>query len=138
MAKRGAFLQRIRAASLWLALLAFAFKALLPAGYMLDKAQGQRLAIVFCNPVGATSEAYLDLETGEIVHDKGDQRRDDPKQAHCPFAVAAAPALDAPHTDIPAPAGVAFAWAPAARAPETGALEIAGPPLPARGPPILA
>lgn len=127
---RGGVLQRISTAGLALALFALTFKALLPPGFMLD-ASGGSLAITLCDG----GQAYFDPATGDIGHDA--PASDDTSQ-HCPFAFAGPPALTAPVAAIePAPQRAFVANAAPARE-AIGANLTTGPPLPARGPPILA
>lgn len=125
--ERVGILQRMRTAGLLLALFALTFKAFLPPGFMID-ASADRVAIVLCNGAGAV----LDLG-----HDQQAPSSDSSSQ-HCPFAFASAPTVPEPGALAPAPS---FAFSLDAAAPVTAAVgvrEATGPPLPARGPPLLA
>jgi hypothetical protein len=118
-------LSRLRAASLVLALAALVLKALLPPGFMLDMG-GERVAITLCNGGAAT----LDLGGHDAPTKDTSQ--------HCPFAVAATSALDAPTAiELPTPAFASLIVVPSPRALAL-ALDATGPPLPARGPPLQA
>ncbi len=125
--ERAGILQRMRTAGLLLALFALTFKAFLPPGFMVD-ASADRVAIVLCN--GA--DAVLDLG-----HHPQAPASDDSSQ-HCPFAVTGAPIVPQPTQAAPEPrfAFVLDTAAPVAAA--AGMREATGPPLPARGPPLLA
>ncbi len=122
----GGVLQRMRRAGVFLALFAFALKAMLPAGYMVA-ARADGLVVELCGTLGAERADHDDRKS------QHDQRQSD---AHCVFATLSAPALTADAIALPAPRGahatfVATPYRAAPAAPHTG------PPLPARGPPIL-
>jgi hypothetical protein len=112
-----------RAAGLWLALLAFALKGFVPAGYMVSANAGAPM-VVLCTAQGAMAVA-LD-EDGAPPQKQQDQ--------HCAFAMAA-PAAQAPtHIALAAPRAFAIAFA-STPSPESIHADHTGPPLPARGPP---
>jgi hypothetical protein len=134
-------LRTIRAGGLVLALVAFALKAILPAGYMLDARAG--LAIEICGSDGA----WYDAAAGEIVYgakpahepsdNSGSGQDSEGLDQHCPYALMGAPALFEPSALLVAPR-FAFVVAPSARVDVVSAAGVSGPPLPARGPPNLA
>jgi hypothetical protein len=132
---RGGFLQRLRAAGLVLALCALTFKAMLPPGFMLDVGAA-RIAITLCGD-GAGGEVYFDPTTGKISHDDGSAPSGDGASEHCPFAFASSAALIAPVSESapPRPA-LRVDAAPAREA--AGEHDATGPPLPPRGPPLIA
>ena len=122
---------------LWLALVALALRALVPAGYMPDARalHDGRLEVTFCSAAGALpglSVPFPADDGGKAGHDTAGTG------AQCPFGLLAhvAPA--------PAPALTPLLLAPAGQAPSSPApraLPIQpaqGPPLGSRAPPILA
>jgi hypothetical protein len=131
---RATIFQRMRTAGLLLALFALTFKAVLPPGYMLGAAAGERMAITLCGGV----EARFDPRTGDIVHgsDQSGAPIDDKADAqlHCPFALVAAPVLAQPATTLAPPAHVSI-FVPGVSRFSAPFFAAAGPPLPARGPP---
>ncbi|MBX3511762.1 MAG: hypothetical protein KF700_11220 [Hyphomonadaceae bacterium] len=129
--ERGGILRRIRTAGLLLALFALTFKAMLPPGFMLDTS-GDRLAITLCG--GA--DVYIDASSGALSHKGGDAPADQGSQ-HCPFAFASAHLLEPPTVGIQAP-GVAPSIQAAGVLVAAVVDRAAGPPLPARGPPLQA
>lgn len=121
----------MRAAGLWLALTAICLRALVPAGYMIGEDASHRVAVTLCGGM----EGVVDLATGKFV-DGAAPHSDHAKSdgAHCPFALAQAPvtpvdAFAAPVRPEGATAAVTH-W----RVREER-VALAGPPLPARGPP---
>ncbi len=81
-----------------LALIAASVHSALPQGYMLDRGEDGRLAVVFCTGQGSTTR-WMDLETGEVsdtAHGTTDQ--EDPRPP-CTGTMAAA---DAPLVEIAA------------------------------------
>ena len=122
---------------LWLALLALALRALVPAGYMPDARalHDGRLEVTFCSAAGDLSTLSVALSPdsgGKARHDAADTG------AQCPFGllahVAPAPApmpapmlLPAAPRTLPAPVHRALPAQPAQ-----------GPPLGSRAPPPLA
>lgn len=122
---------------LWLALLALALRALVPAGYMPDARalHDGRLEVTFCSAAGDLSTLSVALSPdsgGKAGHDAADTG------AQCPFGllahVAPAPApmpapmlLPAAPRTLPAPVHRALPAQPAQ-----------GPPLGSRAPPPLA
>ena len=72
----------------WLALLVLAFKALVPAGYMVGVSpQTGGLTITLCSGAGDTRTVVLDLATGTTSELPSDH--DDGAQDPCPYASAA-------------------------------------------------
>ena len=129
----------MRTRGLMLAMLALVLKAALPAGFMLSQQSQGAPQIVLCTGHGAMA---LDPQSGALTPlDQADQQQDhqnkqDRSTQTCPFAALAFAA--------PAPSPVAL---PMARAPpepvEAPSIVLAtarsaGPPLPARGPPLHA
>lgn len=125
-----------RAAGLLLALIAFALKAALPAGFMLAPAHGAPI-VVICSGQGPVA-ATIDPHSGALapLGDAPDDQRRAGDQI-CPFA-ALTPIAPAPILVVlaaPLSASVpAETLATIPDAPQTPT----GPPLPARGPPTLA
>lgn len=126
---RGGILQRMRTAGLLLALFALVFKAMLPPGYMLSADANQSIVMTLCGG----GEAVLDLGGSS------DQKPDHSSAGvECPFAIMSAPALAAPEL---APTAPVLAHAIPADTPVRALAAFntpAGPPLPARGPPLYA
>lgn len=116
------FLHHMRAAGLVLALAALVFKAMLPPGFMLDLG-GDRPALTLCS--GVTLDPGHDAPKGDASQ-------------HCPFALANAPALEAPPVPALAPAHVATISITTSPRALALAVDATGPPLPARGPPLQA
>ncbi|MGY6272555.1 DUF2946 family protein [Achromobacter denitrificans] len=124
-------------AVLWLALLALALRALIPAGYMPDSRalHDGRLEVTFCSAAGGPPSLALALSADgkdKAAHDAAGSG------AQCPFGLLAhltpAPAA-APAALVPAP-GRHVPFKPAQGAlPSQGAH---GPPLGSRAPPFLA
>ena len=112
---------------LWLALLAFALRALIPAGYMPDARalHDGRLEVTFCSAAGGPPSMSLALspDGGKTGHDAADTG------AQCPFGLLAhvAPA--------PAPALTPIVLA-AARQTLPPLVHRALPAQPAQGPPL--
>lgn len=80
------------------ALLAFAVRALVPAGYMFAPAQdGRFLTVTLCSGHGAV-ETLLDLSTGQLVDpdDVPDNTPENPPSADAPCVFATVAALAAP------------------------------------------
>ena len=75
----------------WFALLALAFKALVPAGYMVDVSpETGGLTITLCSGAGNTRTVVLDLATGTTTElPDGHDGHDDGAQDPCPYAAAA-------------------------------------------------
>ena len=72
----------------WFALLALAFKALVPAGYMVDVSpETGGLTITLCSGAGNTRTVVLDLATGTTT--ELPDGHDDGAQDPCPYAAAA-------------------------------------------------
>ena len=72
----------------WFALLALAFKALVPAGYMVDVSpQTGGLTITLCSGAGNTRTVVLDLATGTTT--ELPDGHDDGAQDPCPYAAGA-------------------------------------------------
>ena len=122
---------------LWLALLALALRALVPAGYMPDARalHDGRLEVTFCSAAGDVSALTLALSPGDknkAGHDAADAG------ALCPFGLLAhvAPAPAPALTPLLLAAGRHALPAPASAAPPASAA--AGPPLGSRAPPRLA
>lgn len=115
--------QATRAAGLWLALLAFALKGFVPAGYMVSANAGAPM-VVLCTAQGAMMVALDDEDAPEPQ-----------QQTHpCAFAMAA-PAAPAPEQiALAAPLSIEIAFT-ATPSPEAIHADHTGPPLPARGPP---
>jgi hypothetical protein len=129
-----AIFHRLRAAGLVLALAAITFKAFLPPGFMLDAADG-RIAVVLCQ-VGGETELSFDPLTG--AYDEPDAPHKADAAPQCPYALLGAPALASVNPSIAEPVWIVAIDAtahPLAERPQTLA---AGPPLPARGPPLNA
>lgn len=126
---QGGILQRMRTAGLLLALFALVFKAMLPPGYMLSTDANQSIVMTLCGG----GEAVLDLAGSS------DQKPDHGSAGvECPFAIMSAPALAAPEL---APTAPVLAHAIPADTPVHAFAAFktpAGPPLPARGPPLYA
>ncbi|WP_313388427.1 DUF2946 family protein [Achromobacter aegrifaciens] len=119
---------------LWLALLALALRALVPAGYMPDARalHDGRLEVTFCSAAGDVSALALSPEDkGKAGHDTADAG------ALCPFGLLAhvAPAPAPALTPLLLAAGRHALPAPASATPPTPAA--AGPPLGSRAPPRL-
>ncbi len=122
---------------LWLALLALALRALVPAGYMPDAGalHDGRLAVTFCSAAGDLSTLTLALSPGDkskAGHDTADTG------ALCPFGLLAhvAPAPAPALTPLLLAVGLHAPPAPASDAPP--APTAPGPPLGSRAPPFLA
>jgi hypothetical protein len=125
---------RLRAAGFVLALAAITFKAFLPPGFMFAE-QGGRVGVVLCSIDGAT--ATYDVVRGEF----GDEHQTPASGAagqHCPFAVAGAAAFAPSLIEIAAPGDAPVLVARATPLAERPHAPPAGPPLPARGPPLQA
>lgn len=75
----------------WFALLALAFKALVPAGYMIDVSpETGGLTITLCSGAGNTRTVVLDLATGTTTElPDGQDGHDDGAQDPCPYAAVA-------------------------------------------------
>jgi len=126
-------------ALLWLALMALALRALVPAGYMPDVGalHDGRLEVTFCSAAGAPPALALQL-AAKSRSGKNAGHDNAGSGAQCPFgllahltpAPAAAPAVLAPAAARHAPPR------PAARALPTQGAQ--GPPLGSRAPPFLA
>ncbi len=115
-----------RAAGLWLALLAFALKGLVPMGYMLSADAGAPM-VVLCTAQGAVTVALDDEGAPPPVA----------KDQSCAFAMAAPAALAPTPISFAAPLSAAIE-APATPSAEAMHADHTGPPLPARGPPLHA
>lgn len=123
-------------AVLWLALVALALRALVPAGYMPDTRalHDGRLAVTFCSAAGDLSVRRLALsfDGSKTDHDTAGTG------AQCPFALLAHVA------PVPAPALTTLLLTAAAHPPHVSvyrALPVQpaqGPPLGSRAPPLLA
>lgn len=126
-------IQRLRAAGLVLALAAITFKAFLPPGFMFSDHDG-RMAIVLCSADGA--RISFNPLTDAVNDDHAPQS--DSAGQHCPFAVAGAATITpvvAAVAEAPLAHAIDAAATPRAARPQ---LTQAGPPLPARGPPLTA
>ncbi len=120
-------------------------RALIPTGYMLDRADdGERLVVHLCSAADGRS-VIIDLKTGTVSQDSGqgganapnDTNKSAAGDASCPFAlsaVASLPAVSAVaaptvredlRTDQDFPSAPPIAW-------------LSRPPLPGRGPPGVA
>lgn len=133
----------LRAAGLWLALIALLFKSAIPTGVMLAPDTHNRIAIVLCSGHGSVVAATLDLDTGEIVEDglspssHNDQSSGAKADQPCPFAGAVAATIASPTVsgitrsivEIILDLDLRHVWPDVAPT---------GPPLPGRGPPALA
>lgn len=113
---------------LWLALLALALRALVPAGYMPDARalHDGRLEVTFCSAAGGLSSLSVALPSdsgGQTGHDAAGTG------AQCPFGMLAhiAPAAAA------APAPIVLTAGPPAQLPSDHRVL---PPQPAQGPPL--
>ncbi|WP_454696172.1 DUF2946 family protein [Achromobacter aegrifaciens] len=122
---------------LWLALLALALRALVPAGYMPDARalHDGRLEVTFCSAAGDLSALTLALSPGDknkAGHDTAEAG------ALCPFGLLAhvAPAPGSALTPLLLAASRHALPAPARDAPP--AQTASGPPLGSRAPPLLA
>ncbi len=120
------------------ALLAFAVRALVPAGYMFAPAQdGRFLTVTLCSGHGAI-ETLLDLSTGQLVDpdDVPDNTPENPPSADAPCVFATVATLAAPEQALALPSalGVANADHPliVSVAPGQG---LAAPPPWSTGPP---
>ncbi len=127
---------RVRAV-LWLALVALALRALVPAGYMPDARalHDGRLEVTFCSASGDLSALTLALSSGDqgkSGHDTADSG------ALCPFGLLAhlAPAPAPAITPLLLAAGRHALPAPLRET--LPAQTAAGPPLGSRAPPFLA
>ncbi len=124
-----------------LASLALVLAALLPSGTMLARnAETGLIEITICSGAGSRSVLF-NPETGDYIDDRGALSNDTAEHGTgdledgrlCPYALAGAtlPAANAPVTDDPAfPAA-----APPVEVATCRVLEVAGAPLPPRGPP---
>lgn len=123
---------------LWLALLALALRALVPAGYMPDARalHDGRLEVTFCSAAGDLSTLSVALAGGGSDGDSGHDAAN--TGAQCPFGLLAhvAPAPTPALTPILLPTGRYVAPPPVYRA--LPSLGPQGPPLGSRAPPSLA
>lgn len=125
---------------LWLALLALALRALVPAGYMPDARalHDGRLEVTFCSAAGNLST--LNVALARAGGDGGGPSGHDAAEtgAQCPFGLLAhvTPAPTPTPTPVLLPAGRYVPPPPAYRA--LPALAAHGPPLGSRAPPALA
>ncbi len=122
---------------LWLALLALALRALVPAGYMPDARalHDGRLEVTFCSAAGDLSALALALSPGD-KNKAGHETAE--AGALCPFGLLAhvAPAPAPALTPLLLAAGRHALPAPARDAPPVRTAS--GPPLGSRAPPFLA
>ncbi|MGE3303054.1 MAG: DUF2946 family protein [Hyphomonadaceae bacterium] len=127
-----------RAAGLLLAVIALALRVAVPAGFMLANDGHHRLTVTLCSSMGPV-EAVLDLATGKLVAPDHAPKPGggEKNKAPCAFAALNAPAAGAQGVSIAAPHGAAV-LAPRTPRAERPSLQPAGPPLPARGPPLFA
>lgn len=125
---------------LWLALLALALRALVPAGYMPDTRalHDGRLEVTFCSAAGDLSTLSVALARASGGDDRPSGHDAAETGAQCPFGLLAhvAPAPIPTLTPIPLPAARYVPPPPAYRA--LPALAAQGPPLGSRAPPALA
>ncbi|MBI1238018.1 MAG: hypothetical protein GC199_01615 [Alphaproteobacteria bacterium] len=135
LVKRGTFIQGARRAGLWLALIAFALKSVIPQGYMIGAVEGQRIPITLCSLSGGA--AFLNLETGAVEVDGKPQPQKNDGQGHCPFALTGSLTLPLQMVAALPPRDIAIAALISPRADQLPATPT-GPPPPARGPPSFA
>lgn len=134
----GSLHKGIRQAGLWLVVMAFTLRAIVPQGFMVGAVEGQRIAITLCSPSG--SSVFLDLRTGAIeVDDKPgipDPQSNDGHGA-CPFATTSSLVVPTQIAAVLAPNQWVVAAPVGPRADQIFA-ESTGPPQPARAPPFSA
>ena len=123
---RGLFAQCLLA----LALIAASVHSAIPQGYMLDRGEDGRLAVVFCTGEGSATR-WVDLDTGQVSDTAhGTTDKDDPR----PPCTAAMAAADTPLVEI-------ASWVPRlsqTRAPAPQAILYNGAVLQDRLPPARA
>lgn len=125
----------IKRAGLWLAILALVLKAALPAGYMVRTDASQPF-VVLCTSANAPAldVSFLEDLVQQGDHDHRDQTKPD---GACGFAALTSAALLQPTAatlETPVLVAQAPLLLPYRARPATSPT---GPPLPARGPPIL-
>ncbi|OZI28824.1 DUF2946 domain-containing protein [Bordetella genomosp. 1] len=118
------------AATLWLALVLFALKALVPPGYMPGTHADANL-IELCSAAGR-----IFVQGPAPAHDQADERHA-AQAAACPVGAAVAAVPLPPSLPVLVPVGTAYSFPFRARAPPVVALTaFAGAPLGARAPPV--
>ncbi|MFJ1301741.1 DUF2946 family protein [Pseudomonadota bacterium AL_CKDN230030165-1A_HGKHYDSX7] len=118
-------------ATLWLALVLFALKALVPPGYMPGTHAGANL-IELCS---ATGRIFVQAPAPASTHQQADERHA-AQAAACPVGAAVAAVPMPPSLPALTPASSAYSFPFSARAPPAPArLLFAGAPLGARAPP---
>jgi hypothetical protein len=121
---------------LWLALLAFALKALVPAGYMIGTAHAEPL-IVMCTSAGASADSTAAALLGDLLEGREHNDKRPAAGGECAFAALSAGVLAPASLDLHEPARFERVAPLAPHRARPASLQT-GPPSPPRGPPLIA